>query len=328
MNRFFIDRPVFAAVISIVIVLVGLASMRALPIAQYPLLTPPQIVVSATYPGASAETIAQTVAAPLEQEINGVEGMLYMQSSNSSSGQMSLTVTFAQGTDPDQATINVNNRVQRATSSLPQEVTRLGVTVDEALDLDPRPCRHVCGGRTLRHHLCRQLRPAERDRRFEAHPRRRRCLAPGPDRLFDAHLAQPGQARAIRPDDQRCRHGHPGAERTIRGGAVRGHAEPARHPVHLFRDDTGAAAGRRGVRKRDPAVRRERRDPPDKRRRPRRTRRRELCHRQQAQRQSHGADRHLSPDRSKRAGHDRGCQDTAGRTQDGIPRRADLQHPL
>ncbi|GAB1580839.1 efflux RND transporter permease subunit [Phyllobacterium phragmitis] len=129
MNRFFIDRPVFAAVISIIIVLAGLVTMRILPIAQYPELTPPQVVVTATYPGASAETVAQTVAAPLEQQINGVEDMLYMQSTNSSDGQMQLTITFALGTDADQATINVNNRVQRATSTLPQEVTRLGVTV-------------------------------------------------------------------------------------------------------------------------------------------------------------------------------------------------------
>jgi multidrug efflux pump len=131
MNRFFINRPVFAAVISIVIVMAGLISMRILPIAQYPELTPPQVVVTATYPGASAETVSQTVAAPLEQQVNGVENMLYMQSTNSSDGQMQLTVTFALGTDPDQATINVNNRVQRALSSLPTEVTRLGVTVNK-----------------------------------------------------------------------------------------------------------------------------------------------------------------------------------------------------
>src|SRR5918995_5660255 len=128
-SRFFIDRPVFAAVISIVIVLAGVLAIRALPIAQYPELVPPQVVVSATYPGASAETLAQTVAAPLEQQINGVEGMLYMQSTNFSSGTMQLTVTFALGTDPDQAAIDVNNRVQRATSTLPGEVTRQGVTV-------------------------------------------------------------------------------------------------------------------------------------------------------------------------------------------------------
>jgi hydrophobe/amphiphile efflux-1 (HAE1) family protein len=130
-SRFFIDRPVFASVISIVIVLAGLVSMRALPIAQYPEIVPPDVVITANYPGATAETVAATVAAPLEQQINGVEKMIYMRSTSSGAGSMSLTVTFEIGTDADQAAINVNNRVQRALPLLPAEVTRQGVTVQK-----------------------------------------------------------------------------------------------------------------------------------------------------------------------------------------------------
>ncbi|WP_414474285.1 efflux RND transporter permease subunit [Microvirga sp. M2] len=129
MSKFFIDRPIFASVLSIVIVLVGIIAMRILPVAQYPEIVPPQVVVSATYPGASAETIAETVAAPLEQQVNGVENMIYMQSTSTGSGTMNLSVYFQTGTDADQATINVNNRVQRANAVLPEEVRRQGVTV-------------------------------------------------------------------------------------------------------------------------------------------------------------------------------------------------------
>jgi multidrug efflux pump len=130
-SRFFIDRPVFAAVISIVIVLAGAISLRALPIAQYPAIVPPEVTVQANYPGASAQTIAETVAAPLEQQINGVEKMLYMRSTSTGSGTLTISVTFAIGSDPDQNTINVSNRVQRATPLLPAEVQRQGVVVQK-----------------------------------------------------------------------------------------------------------------------------------------------------------------------------------------------------
>lgn len=130
-SRFFIDRPVFASVISIVIVIAGLMSMRVLPISQYPDILPPEVVVNANYPGATAEVLAGTVAAPLEQQINGVPNMMYMTSTSSSAGSMSLTVTFAIGTDPDQATIDVNNRVQAAQARLPEEVRRQGITVNK-----------------------------------------------------------------------------------------------------------------------------------------------------------------------------------------------------
>ncbi|MBX9740073.1 MAG: multidrug efflux RND transporter permease subunit [Beijerinckiaceae bacterium] len=131
MSRFFIDRPVFASVLSIVIVLAGLLAMRALPISQYPQIVPPEVVITANYPGANAQTIAETVAAPLEQQINGVENMIYMRSTSTGSGTLNLSVSFQIGTDPDQATINVNNRVQRATALLPEEVRRQGVTVNK-----------------------------------------------------------------------------------------------------------------------------------------------------------------------------------------------------
>lgn len=128
-SKFFINRPIFASVISMLIVLAGLISMVNLPIEQYPDLTPPTVQVSAQYPGASPEVIAETVAAPIEQQVNGVEDMLYMNSTSASNGDMKLSITFAVGTDVDQAVINVNNRVQAATSALPEEVRRYGVTV-------------------------------------------------------------------------------------------------------------------------------------------------------------------------------------------------------
>ncbi|MFN7089988.1 MAG: efflux RND transporter permease subunit, partial [Allorhizobium sp.] len=127
-SRFFIDRPVFAAVLSILILVAGLIGLRALPISEYPEVVPPSVVVRAVYPGANPTVIAQTVATPLEEQINGVENMLYMSSQATSDGVMTLTVTFRLGTDPDQAQQLVQNRVAQAEPRLPAEVRALGVT--------------------------------------------------------------------------------------------------------------------------------------------------------------------------------------------------------
>lgn len=130
-SKFFIERPIFATVISLIIILAGLISIKVLPIEQYPNIVPTEIQVSAVYPGATAEVLADTVAAPLEQAINGVKDMIYMYSNATSSGYLTIGVVFEIGTDPDQATIDVNNKVQAAVSKLPSEVTKQGVTVEQ-----------------------------------------------------------------------------------------------------------------------------------------------------------------------------------------------------
>ncbi len=131
MAKFFINRPIFASVISIIIVIAGLVASQVLPVAQYPQIAPPTVLITATYPGASAETLAKTVAAPIEEQLNGVESMVYFTSSASANGMVTITATFEVGTNVDMAAVNVNNRVKAAEPRLPEEVRRNGVIVQK-----------------------------------------------------------------------------------------------------------------------------------------------------------------------------------------------------
>src|SRR4051812_47514203 len=128
LSKFFIDRPIYAGVISVLIFVAGLLALRAMPISEYPEVVPPSVVVRAQYPGANPKVIAETVATPIEEQINGVEGMLYMSSQATTDGLMTLTVTFKLGTDADKAQQLVQNRVSQAEARLPEEVRRLGIT--------------------------------------------------------------------------------------------------------------------------------------------------------------------------------------------------------
>ena len=128
-SKFFINRPIFSAVLSIIVLIAGFISIKSLPVQAYPSVVPVQINVSATYPGADAQTLSKTVAAPLEEAINGVDNMIYMTSTASPSGTVSVSVLFKIGTDPDQANVDVNNRVQLAISKLPQSVRDQGISV-------------------------------------------------------------------------------------------------------------------------------------------------------------------------------------------------------
>src|SRR5476651_1380251 len=127
-SKFFIDRPIFAGVLSVLILLGGIIAVFKLPISEYPEIIPPQVLVHAQFPGTNPKVIAETVSAPLEESINGVEDMLYMQSQANSDGNTTTTVTFKLGTDPDKAQQLVQNRVAQALPRLPEDVQRLGVT--------------------------------------------------------------------------------------------------------------------------------------------------------------------------------------------------------
>ena len=195
-----INRPILAMVMSIVLLIVGTLAYRTLPVAEYPEVVPPTVVVTAQYPGASAQTISDTVAAPIEQQINGVEDMLYLYSQATSNGQLTITVTFKLGTDLDKAQVLVQNRVAIALPQLPDEVQRNGVVTKQELARHPDGGVHAVAGRQPRPALHLELRAAAGSRRAAAARRHRRHPDIRRPRLFDAAVARSRQDRQPRHD--------------------------------------------------------------------------------------------------------------------------------
>ncbi len=329
-SKFFITRPIFACVISAFIVIAGLAGMRALPISAYPDIVPPMVTLAARYPGATAETIADTVAAPLEQEINGVENMLYMQSVNSGDGQLMINVTFAIGSDPDLNAINVNNRIQAAVPRLPEEVRRQGIVVRKASTSILQVVAMYSPGRQPEPVGADQLRVAEHPRRDPAHPRRRRRADVGPG-VFDPHLDAARQAVAagigrLRRDQRRAR-----AELAVRRRPRRRRAHERARRLHVLGAGAGPARDAGRVRADHRAHDRCGGDRASEGRRARRARRANLQLRAEAQQPADGADRDLpaagrecAADRRR----DRGAsQGAAGGLPQGHGLHDSVRHP-
>src|SRR3989454_10843094 len=201
-SEFFIRRPIVAMVIAIVTVITGLVAMRGLPVAQLPNIVPPQIIVSTTYTGADAVTIEQSVSTPLEQQMNGVDNMLYMQSTNANDGTEQLTVTFDVDTNVNNDQVNVQNRVAQAQTNLPTDVTPVRINhleVNRRAD-DSRGA--LLAKADLSNAFPSELRQHQHQRRAVSRPGRRRSAGVRRERLRNAYLDQAGctfQARSLGP---------------------------------------------------------------------------------------------------------------------------------
>ena len=293
LSRFFIDRPIFAAVLSIVIFIAGLIAMLSLPVSEYPEVVPPSVVVRAIYPGANPRVLSEAVATPLEEQINGVENMLYMSSQATSDGVLTLTVTFRVGTDVDLAQVQVQNRVSQALPRLPDEVRQLGVTTVKSspnfiMVVHLVSPDHRYDDVYLRNYGLLQIKDVIA-----------RIPGIGQVQVFGGGdyamriWLDPGKvaARGLTAGDVVSR--HPRAERAGRGRR-RGRAADARAGGLPAQRERPRPPGRReGVRRHRPQDRRRRRDHPAARRGPHRARRRRLRAALAAGQPVRGGHRHL-----------------------------------
>ena len=321
-SKFFIDRPIFAAVLSIVIFAAGLIAIPLLPISEYPEVVPPSVVVRTVYPGANPKVIAETVATPLEEAINGVEDMMYIKSVAGSDGVLQMTVTFRPGTDADDAAVRVQNRVSQALARLPEDVRRQGVTTQKqsptflmVVHLTSPDGKYDT--LYLRNYARLHVKDAAR-----APARRRRRADLRRRRLRDARLARPGQDRLARPDRRRRGARDARAERAGLGRPARRRADAQRQRLPHPDQRPGPPAHRGGVRRHRAQERRRRRDRAPVRRRPHRTRRRRLHAALAARRQERRRHRHLpgarAPTRSRSATR---CIAKHGRAVQALPGR-------
>ena len=301
-SSFFITRPIFAVVLSVVIVVAGALALLKLPISEYPAVVPPTVIVRAAFPGANPKVIAETVAAPLEQQMNGVEDMLYMFSQATADGALTLTMTFALGTDLDKAQVQVQNRVAQALPRLPQDVQRIGVTTEKASPDFLLVVAPGLAGRSLRHALSLELRAAAGEGRADAaSPASARCRSSAPantacasgwipNRLASRQLTATDVVRAIREQNIQ-----------VAAGVLGAPPAPSDATFQLAINAQGRLTTEEEFG--DIVVRAThgRADHPPRRRRPSRARLEPLLAAQPARQQAGGRDRHLSAARHQRA---------------------------
>ncbi len=329
-SKFFIEHPVLANVLAIVLVLIGAICVFRLPVAQYPNVTPPTVQVTTRYPGASPQTIVDTVALPIELQVNGVEGMLYMESTSAYDGTYTLTVTFQIGTDPNMDQVLVQNRVTNALAQLPAGGAVAGGGDPREILVDPRIRDPQFAGRLARRALYVELRDDQSGERAGAAAGGRQRHGDGCRRILDADLDGPAEALFLWPGSGRRDPRHSPAEPGGRGRAGR-HAARAQGPaVPVHRRHPVAA-------RRSEPVRRHRRQGPDQPRRqadqaqgrgPHRAGRADLRPGFQARRQAGRRHRHISdPGREFPEGRGR-SRGQDGRAGAPLPARSPLQHPL